>query len=180
MRRIVFFYDKEQIADSIFQQIEEDYLSASEIARNVLQKPTIMAGGNFKGTWYVPTGNSYMGQLFVDAGADYFYADNCAESASLALNFETILNDFHDVDVWLNAPTTTLEALMQMDSRHGLFRAAQEGRVYGFYARILPDGANDFWESAVAHPDIVLKDVIWALHPDLLSEYVPTYIVRLR
>ena len=179
LKFVAAFFNKEQLADSLFAQIEHDYLSARAIAQSVTDKPTIMAGGNFKGTWYMPSGASYMGRLFIDAGADYRYADNLSSSASLALNFETVLNDFHDADVWLNAPTTTIDALIQMDSRHNLFRPTREGQVYGFYARTLPDGANDFWESAVAHPDLVLKDIIWALHPQLLPDYQPTYILKL-
>ena len=175
---VAAFYNKEQLADSIFSGIEKDYIEVSRIAQVVDDKPTVMAGGNFKGTWYMPSGASYMGRLFADAGADYFYKNDSSTNASLALNFETVLGNFHDADVWLNAPTTSMSALMQMDERHGLFRAAREGRVFGFYARTLPDGANDFWESAVARPDLVLKDLIWALHPQLLPDYEPTYIIK--
>ena len=177
---VAAFYNKEQLADSIFSGIEKDYIEASRIAQAVENKPTVMAGGNFKGTWYMPSGASYMGRLFANAGADYFYKNDSSTNASLALNFETVLGNFHDVDVWLNAPTTSMSALMQMDERHGLFRAAREGRVFGFYARTLPDGANDFWESAVARPDLVLKDLIWALHPYLLPNYEPIYIIKLK
>ena len=176
---VAAFYDKEQLADSLFAQIERDYQAAKTIAQSVDAHPTVMAGGNFKGTWYMPSGASYMARLFADAGADYFYKDETSTSASLALNFETVLTHFHDADVWLNAPTTTLDALFQMDSRHRLFRSAREGRVYAFYRRTLSDGANDFWESAVARPDLVLKDLIWALHPNLLPDYTPTYIIQL-
>lgn len=176
---VAAFYNKEQLADSFFSQIERDYLEVSAIAQSVSHRPTVMAGGNFKGTWYMPSGTSYMGRLFADAGADYFYKNEASTSASLALNFETVLNNFHNADVWLNAPTATLNALIQMDERHNLFRSAREGRVYGFYGRTLPDGANDFWESAVARPDLVLKDLIWALHPNLLPEYTPSYIIQL-
>ena len=180
LKFVAAFFNKEQLADSLFAQIERDYLAASAIAQSVDARPTVMAGGNFKGTWYMPSGASYMARLFADAGADYFYKDETSTSASLALNFETVLTHFHDADVWLNAPTTTLDALYQMDSRHNLFRSAREGRVYAFYRRTLPDGANDFWESAVARPDLVLKDLIWALHPHLLPDYEPTYIIQLR
>ena len=179
LKFVAAFYNKEVLADSIFSQIEHDYLNAVSIAQSVNMRPTVMAGANFKGTWYMPSGSSYMARLFVDAGADYFYKDETSTSASLALNFETVLNHFHDVDIWLNAPTTTLEALHQMDSRHNLFRSAREGRVYAFYRRTLPDGANDFWESAVARPDLVLKDLIWAIHPHLIPDYIPTYIIQL-
>ena len=176
---VAAFYDKEAMADTIFTRIEYNYEAAKTIAQSVEQKPTVMAGGNFKGTWYMPSGASYMARLFADAGADYFYKTETSTSASLALNFETVLSNFHDADIWLNAPTTTLDALFQMDSRHRLFRSAREGRVYAFYRRTLPDGANDFWESAVARPDLVLKDLIWALHPNLLPDYTPTYIIQL-
>ncbi len=179
LKFVAVFYNKEALADSIFSQIEHDYLNAVSIAQSVNMRPTVMAGANFKGTWYMPSGSSYMARLFADAGADYFYKDETSTSASLALNFETVLNHFHDVDIWLNAPTTTLEALYQMDSRHNLFRSAREGRVYAFYRRTLPDGANDFWESAVARPDLVLKDLIWAIHPHLIPDYIPTYIIQL-
>ena len=179
LKFVAAFFNKEQLADSLFAQIERDYQVAKTIAQSVEQKPTVMAGGNFKGTWYMPSGASYMARLFADAGADYFYKDETSTAASLALNFETVLSNFHDADIWLNAPTTTLEALYQMDSRHNLFRSAREGRVYAFYRRTLPDGANDFWESAVARPDLVLKDLIWALHPNLLPDYTPTYIIQL-
>lgn len=181
LKFVAAFYNKESLADSLFSQIERDYINATSIAQTIDVRPTVMAGGNFKGTWYMPSGASYMGRLFADAGANYFYANDqsTSTSASLALNFETVLNHFHDVDIWLNAPTTTLEALHQMDSRHNLFRSAREGRVYAFYRRTLPDGANDFWESAVARPDLVLKDLIWALHPNLLPNYTPTYIMKL-
>ena len=177
---VAAFYNKEQLADSLFSQIEGDYLEVSAIAQSVSHRPTVMAGGNFKGTWYMPSGTSYMGRLFADAGADYFYKNEASTSASLALNFETVLNNFHNAEVWLNAPTATLNTLIQMDERHNLFRSAREGRVYAFYRRTLTDGANDFWESAVARPDLVLKDLIWALHPDLLPEYQPIYILKLK
>lgn len=177
---VAAFYNKEQLADSLFSQIERDYLEVSAIAQSVSHRPTVMAGGNFKGTWYMPSGTSYMGRLFADAGADYFYKNEASTSASLALNFETVLNNFHNAEVWLNAPTATLNTLIQMDERHNLFRSAREGRVYAFYRRTLTDGANDFWESAVARPDLVLKDLIWALHPDLLPEYQPIYILKLK
>ena len=173
------FYDKEGLADSIFAAIEHDYFEASKIAQSVEKRPTVMAGGNFKGTWYMPSGASYMGRMFADAGADYFYANDSSTTTSIALNFETVLTAFYDADVWLNAPTQSLNALMQMDSRHNLFRSAREGNVFGFYARTLSTGANDFWESGVARPDLVLKDIIWALHPNLLTDYQPSYIVKL-
>lgn len=176
---VAAFYNKEAEACQLFDAMAERYNVAKQVAQAAQEKPTVLAGGNFKGTWYMPGGQSYMGRLFVDAGADYFYA-NDTTTGSLPLNFETVLNQFSDADIWLNAPVATLSELINMDERHKLFTSAQRGEVYGFWARTKPSGANDFWESAIVHPDLVLKDVIWALHPKLLPDYTPTYLIRLK
>lgn len=174
---VAAFYNKEKEADSIFSSIEQEYNKAKKLTLNIKKRPTIMAGGNFKGTWYMPSGASYMGNLFSDAGASYKFSDDTTKG-SIPLDFETVLNYFHDCDVWLNAPVDNTKELFEMDERHKLFKPAKEGNVYAFYA-LRNGGANDFWESGVAHPDIILKDIIWALHPTLLTNYTPTYIIKL-
>ncbi|HRU73120.1 MAG TPA: ABC transporter substrate-binding protein [Paludibacteraceae bacterium] len=180
IKLVATFYDKEQVACNLFSNTEQRYNEIKSIAKKAQYHPTVLAGGNFKGTWYVPGGQSYMGQLFADAGADYFYK-NDSTTGSLPLNFETVLHHFVKADVWLNAPVASLQELYNMDKRHHLFKSAQQQRVYGFFARTKAGGANDFWESAVAHPDIVLKDVVWALHPELLSDdYQPKYLIKLK
>lgn len=178
MKFVAVFYDKEAEVCNFFSQVVQSYNEAKMLAQNSLTKPTIMAGGNFKGTWYVPGGQSFMAQLFAHAGGDYFYKNDISTS-SLPLNFETVLNNFSQADVWLNAPVASLSELFAMDERHRLFNSAKNGRVFGFFARTKPSGANDFWESAVAHPDVVLRDVIWALQPQLLPNYEPTYLIQL-
>jgi iron complex transport system substrate-binding protein len=178
LKMLAAFFDKETLADSIFLKIEKNYIEAMQLVENVQVKPTIVAGGNFKGTWYMGGGKSYMSRLFADAGGSYFYA-NDTTTGSLALSFETVLHNFHNADVWLNAPVKTLAELLKMDSRHELFKAAKNGSVFAFMARTNENGANDFWESATACPDIVLKDVIWALHPTLMPDYQPVYILKL-
>lgn len=171
--------DKKEKADSIFNHIEANYLSAKKLAKSITNKKSVMVGSNFKGTWYVPGGQSYMGQLLKDSGADYYYS-NTSDTQSIPLNFETVLDKFHNADVWLNAPTSTIQELFEIDSRHKLFNSAIKGEVYAFLARTNSYGANDFWESGIAHPDLLLKDIIWALYPELLTEYIPTYILKLK
>ncbi len=178
LKFVAAFFDKENIATEFFDTIENNYIEAKIMAQLAKNQPTVMAGGNFKGTWYMPGGASFMGQLFADAGADYFYK-NDSTTGSLPLNFETVLHNFAQADVWLNAPTATMHELFAMDERHKLFQAAKNGEVFGFYARMHGNSANDFWESGVAHPDLILKDLIWALHPEISQEYTPTYICKL-
>lgn len=175
---IAAFYKREEQGDSIFNQIVQAYNQVKELTAHIEKRPSVFVGSTFKGTWYVSGGNSYMGNLLADAHTDYLYAkDN--SSGSLSLSFETALHSFVNADVWLNAPVATFTELYAMDKRHRLFKAAKNGEVYAFFARTKTGGANDFWESGVAHPDLVLKDLIWAVHPGILPDYQPTYILKL-
>ncbi len=148
------------------------------MAANAEEKPNIMSGSNFRGTWYMPGGKSFMGQLFADAGANYFYAHD-SSTGSLPLNVETVIINFSQSDVWLNCGFDSLEELLKADSKHVLFRPVMLKKVYNFHKRSLPGGANDFWESAVARPDILLMDIIAILHPELLPGYDLMYAEKL-
>ncbi len=171
---VAAFYNKEKTADSIFTAIDKRYNEIKGKAAGVKVKPNIMAGANFRGTWYMPAGHSFMGRLFADAGANYYFA-NDTTSGSLPLNVETVLKNFSGTDVWLNCNFNSITDLVKADSKHALFRPVILNRVYNFNKRLLPSTANDFWESAVARPDLLLSDVIAILHPELLPGYELVY-----
>jgi len=172
------FFNKEAIADSLFNEVEKNYLRLKKLAQTVQHRPVIIAGGNFKGTWYMPSGKVFMGKLYEDAGGYYYYA-NDTSLGSLPLNFETVLLHQQHADVWLNAQANSIAELLAQDSRYSLFDAVQNKRVYNFNAKATDKGANDFWESGLAHPDKILSDVIWILHPELLPDYQAVYIRKL-
>ena len=175
---VACFFNKESLADSLFNEMEENYLRLKMLAQTAKNKPGIVAGGSFKGTWYMPSGKVFMGKLYEDAGGAYYYA-NDTSLGSLALNFETVLLHQQHADVWLNAQANSMTELLAQDSRYGLFDAVKNKRVYNFNAKMSAKGANDFWESGLAHPDKILSDVIWALHPELLPNYQTVYIQKL-
>lgn len=178
IRFVAVFFDQEKQADSVFNDIVERYENVKKAASAVENKPKILTGSNFRGTWYMPGGKSFMAQLFADAGGDYLYA-NDTTSGSLPLNIESVVNSFSQTDVWLNCNFATINHLVMADEKHALFQPVQNRRVYNFNARMLPSGANDFWESAVARPDLLLSDVIAILHPQLLPDYQMVYARKL-
>lgn len=177
---IAALYDQLPKADSIFSEIEKRYNDAKNLTKNLDgKKPTILLNANFRGTWYMPAGNSYIANLVKDAGGDYLYNDrNAEQGASLSFDFESVLKNFSQTDVWLNVPTRTLGELEAMESRHKLFRPMQRGEVYHFMKRYLPSSANDYWEGAIAQPDVLLLDIIKALHPNLLPDYESVYVEK--
>ncbi|KAA4018555.1 iron ABC transporter substrate-binding protein, partial [Bacteroides ovatus] len=44
------------------------------------------------------------------------------------------------------------------------------GEVYNNNARTNTAGGNDYYESAVVNPDIVLRDLVKIFHPELVQE----------
>lgn len=156
IRLIGVLIGKQHEADSIFEMVRERYNSLA--ANRTADSPTIVSGSTWQGTWYVPSGRTYMAQLFRDAGATYAY-DADTTQGSLPLSFEQALLDFKDADVWVGAPAATLEELSNMNERHSWFKAFETGRIYHFNKRTTPLGGNDFWETGVVRPDLLLLDL---------------------
>ncbi len=147
-------------ADSIFGEVESKY---NGLIANSQEPIAIMSGNNFRGTWYVPSGKNYLAYLFKDAGAQYpFYDDERA--TSIPLTVEETLRYFHDADVWVGAGGNSLAELAEMDEKHTWFKAYQDRRVYNWRKQRLPNGANNFWERGVVHPEEMLEDVIHMLN----------------
>lgn len=153
-------------ADSLLTLVRHRYDSIASLSTSVLdnQRPAVVSGMSYRGTWYVPTGATYMGQLFAAAGARYAYADR-SETESLPLSIEQVLLTFSEADVWLGAEASSLAELTDIDPRHAWIKACRDGRVFNWRRAQLPSGANDFWEQGVVRPDWILEDLRSVLYP---------------
>lgn len=166
---------KDHEADSVYDLVVQEYLAlqASSLSNSMTTsnlsnstQPSIMSGSAWQGTWYVPGPNTYMAHLFSDAGFTYAFSDTTKTSSwggqegSIPLTFEQALLAFREADIWVGAPTTTMEALLAMDANHNWFKSFQQGTVYHFNKRTRATGANDFWETGVVHPELILRDLL--------------------
>ncbi len=165
-------------ADSLVSAVTEAYHQEVEQAAHISHRRSIMSGASFRGTWYVPSGHTYMGQLFRDAGADYVYADNTSDS-SIPLTMEQALQVFSHADVWVGCNARSLQELRQLDEKQSWLTPYQTGEVYNFYHRQNATGGNDFWETGVVHPEYILRDLRWALYPEAMPNYEPVFIEKL-
>ena len=163
---------KLEMADSLFDCIEQRYLAEAE--RQTMNRGTVsvMLGNNFKGTWYMPSGNTYMGYLLHDAGADYRYAEDM-RGESVPMTVEQVLNQFSEADVWIGASANSMAELADLDEKHQWFKAYKNGRVYNWRKQYRMDGANNFWERGVVHPEEILSDIVNVLDgaPDSTLHY---------
>jgi iron complex transport system substrate-binding protein len=169
---VAAFYAKEQVADSIFRGIESRYNDVKKLAASQ-PKQTVLFNMNYKGTWYLPGANSYAAGLVRDAGAVYNIEGN--DRGSKPVNFEQVLDSHANDNVWLNVEARTLNELGKADERYKLFKAFKTGEVYNYDKRLNAAGGNDYWESGTVHPDVLLKDEVKILHPNLLHGYEMVY-----
>lgn len=169
IRVVGALYDKLPQADSIFAEVVQSYEALKIQTEQVKKKRTIMSGNNFRGTWYMPAGQTFMGQLFKDAGADYAF-QNDTSHFSIPLGIESVIHTFRDADVWVGCPAKSLAELKQMDEKHTWFKSYQNGEVYNFAKRTTSTGGNDFWELGVVRPDYILQDLIKILYPELVED----------
>lgn len=175
MKMIAAFFDKEAEADSIFNAIAQRYLTLQEKGKQIQQQKTILAGDNFQGTWYVPGGNSFNASLFRDAGLDYRYKHN-KESGSIGLDIESVLTQFGKAEYWFGCEADTYGELAEKDAKYLLLESVKKRQVFNNHHRTTPSGGNDFFESAIANPDLILSDLLKAAYPELLPHYSFTYI----
>lgn len=173
------FFDKQELADSLFREVEEKYNAVKREANACSDTPSILSGQDFRGTWSMPGGKSFTAQLFRDAGIRYFYASDKA-AGSISSNIENALINFGEADIWIGTQANTLEELGKTETKYKLFKAYRNGKVYNYNNRTNASGGNDYWESAVARPDLLLMDMIKVAHPELLPGYELTYMQKLK
>lgn len=146
-------------ADSLFLQVESAYLALRDSLQALPRKRTALCGAPWHGLWHVPGGRSYVAQIARDAGLSYLWSQDTSEG-SLPLSPEAVLVRARKAELWLNPGSfTSLDAAAHEDSRYTQIAAFRRGQVYSPSARISPDGGNDYWESAVVHPELLLADL---------------------
>ena len=172
-------FNKEKEADSIFNNIEKDYLAAKEIAQQAKTQPTVLSGAMHKDVWYLPNGSSPEAQFLKDANVDYLWKDTTG-NGSLALSFEVVLDRAKDANIWLNPSYySSFEQLEGASSLYTNFEAFENRSVYTFSNTKGETGGVLYYELGTARPDLVLKDIIKVCHPELLEGYTPYFFKKL-
>lgn len=160
----------------VFREIPKRYQALKDLTASVEQRPTVMFNTPWNDSWVMPSTQSYMVQLVTDAGADYIYKENTSNS-SAPIGLETAYGLIQKADYWINVGTaSTLDELKNMNPKFADAKSVRDKTVYNNNLRITATGGNDYWESAVVRPDVVLRDLIHIFHPELISD--STYYYR--
>lgn len=175
---IGLFTGHEKEANEKFAAIEQRYKVLKQMAAGVENRPVVFSGEMRGGNWYAVGGQSFLAQLFRDAGADYFLKDD-TRSGGVTLDFETVYSQAESADYWRIVNSFngdfSYEALKASDSRYADFRAFRERHVLYCNMKQTP-----FYERMPVEPDVVLADLIHAFHPELLPNHHPVYYSLLK
>lgn len=170
-------FGKEEMADSIFKETEQAYLSLKNLTVNIDKRPTVLSEKKFGSSWYIPAGDSYMAHLFEDAGADYMFKD-LPGAGSTPLAFETVFDKAIHADIWLvkynQSSEMTYNDLRSEYTPYENFDAFKKQRIYTCNTGIVP-----YYEEFPLHPEYLLKDLIWIFHPELVPGYSPRYFSKM-
>ncbi len=167
--------NKEALVNSKFAKIEKEYARLAKIGRSASRKPSIIVGMPFKGSWFVPDGTSFMTQFFKDAGASYNWYDTNG-TGSMGLSFESVAPVALKADYWINSGIANTKAdISTLDERYTYFKPFKNNTIYNFNKRVNDIGSNDYWESGVVNPHLVLSDLIRILHPEALPKHELIY-----
>jgi len=172
--------DREDVVGKKFDSVERAYQALAAIGSSANTKPSVIIAMPWKGTWYTPAGESYMARMLRDAGASYSWSDTKG-IGSLALNVEAVIPVALKADYWLNVGyVDSRKDIQAKDPRFAAFRAFRTDSIYNFNKRVNELGSNDYWESGLVNPHLILADLIRILHPGVLPADTLYYYKQLK
>lgn len=166
------------VADSLFSAVCSNFEQLRSMVCDTLQSPSLLCELKSNSAWYVPAGESTMGQLYKMAGADYLFS-HCAGSGSVPLSFETVLNRAANADVWLikynSASDKSYLSLLADFAGYAHFKPFKERNIYACNT-----GKKPFYEETPFRPDLLLRELVAILYPQLLPTYKLRYYEKLQ
>ena len=178
IRFLGLFTGKTTLADSLFLETEARYLEIKNTVAKITHRPTLFTEKKYGSSWYVPSGQSYMAQLYSDAGADYVFSA-LPGSGGMPLSFETVFDKAIHADFWLfnyNLDANmSYQSLQDEYTLYANFNAFKQQRVYGCNTN-----TSLFYEETPMHPDYLLRELVAIFHPEQMTDYHFRYYHKLK
>jgi iron complex transport system substrate-binding protein len=153
------FFAKDEDAQKIFQDIENNYVALKSKSGMLKNSPLVLVGEIQNGKWAICGGESDLSILIQDAGGKLLLKTPSSETQFISL--EKMLTLKNSPDVWLTQNTWVNAKAAQEDSRYKKFSGIKK---YNNNKKLNADGFSDFWEKGVSRPDLLLKDLYAIIH----------------
>lgn len=163
-------------ADSILSSVKESYNAlAASVSGSGGKVRKVLLNIPYNDQWFVPSTESYLTALIHDAGGEVLGCET-GKAASSVMSVEKAYTLSEEADCWLNTGwCNSKKDLLGVnpiftDMLGNIERNAKEAGIKGPVVwndnkRVNPKGGNDIWQSGVARPDLVLRDLVGILHP---------------
>lgn len=157
--------------EQVFGDIAARYEALrNKVAETVLDAPSVMFNTPYGDAWFMPSTQSYVARLVTDAGGDCIYKKNTG-NVSVPIDMEEAYVLTSKADMWINVGNAgSLAELGAACPKFTDTRCFLNGFVYNNNRRVNASGGNDYYESAVVNPDVLLRDLVKILHPELVDE----------
>ncbi len=179
---IASFYNKEEIAETIFNRIEKSYLAlkkkvSERLILGAVHRKSVLVGAMQNGTWVSSGGMSDFANLIKDAGGKYVFINNKFKTP-IRSSIELVLSK--NVDIWFpqNIWNSTKDILDE-DKRYGKLSAFKKGAIFNSNKVINNYGGSDYFERALMRPDLLLADLVKIFNPQLLPKHELIWFKRL-
>ena len=158
---------------AVFEGIEKAYQDAEKLTASLSkdERPKVLSGVMYQDIWYAPGAESWGARILENAGGAYIFADQSG-TGSLQLNYEFVLDRGLETDLWIGSSDfADLKTMGNSEPRYQAFKPWKNGQVYTYTGKKGATGGLEYFELGYVRPDLILKDLIKILHPELLPEY---------
>ncbi|SMG32209.1 iron complex transport system substrate-binding protein [Dethiosulfovibrio salsuginis] len=171
---------KGEEAEAFFDKVASRYRELEALGALEQDRPVIMSGAPFGGTWYVPKGYSWPSILFRAAGGISMW-DDLKGTGTAPMDLEAVLDRAVSADLWVNCGTwRSLDDGRSSGVPVEAISPFKAGRVYNNDNRINEHGGNDYYQLGVIRPDLILSDLLSIIHPLALPDHELVFYRKLQ
>jgi iron complex transport system substrate-binding protein len=179
---IAAFFNEEKKAMALFQASAQEYIRLrNELDSCKLKRPVVICNLPWNDVWYMPGKDAYMTRLIRDAGASHpWEQEERNNSLNISLNYEQVFLKGQHAAFWLHPNSAiSLGEVSRSLPQAVHFTAFANGKVYNNNRIRTMAGGNDFWESGVIFPHLILKDLMALFHPQFFPQHRLKYYEKL-
>ncbi|MGL4364252.1 MAG: ABC transporter substrate-binding protein [Bacteroidales bacterium] len=148
-----------------FNEIESLYVEAKNKLEYTSKKTQVLLNAPWGNAWFLPGAQSYMNTFLLEANGESI-VPLINQGKSHPFDIEYIFGFGKIADVWINPGSAqSLKELVRMHPLIPMIKNQRNIRIFNNNKRINSNGGNDFFESGVVCPHLILRDLIAIFHP---------------
>lgn len=159
--------NKLSLAQSLFQERLNSYQNSVAFIKNQKQHPKLLLGEYYNGKWIYPGKNSDLMKMAQDLKLDIVrpMRKNSTTSGPEFYTYEEILPLIKSSQFWYLQ--TSYASKEQMAQKNNLYKPFLKLQIVQLAMGNVANNYNDYWETGVNRPDLVIKDLISIFYPEI-------------